>query len=217
MQGDSKLYWLYKTAFYKLVRCICRLAAILLFNFRTEGQQHMPAKGPVVILSNHQSVLDPVLIGISFERHLDYLAKASLFKVILLGSIISWLDAIPIDRDRGGLSGLRAMLARLKADRAVLIFPEGTRSKSGQLLSMKGGFLPVARRSRSTLLPAAIVGASDVMRSDRRLPQRSKIAAVIGEPILAEDYIDLKDADVVQLVQQRIADCYEKAGRLRKL
>ncbi len=177
----------------------------------------MPPDGAVLILCNHQSSIDPVLVGISFDRRLDYMAKKSLFDNKVFGFLIRALDAIPIDRDKGGLAGLRAMLERLKAGRAVLIFPEGTRSKNGELLPIKGGFIPVAKRSKATLLPMAFVGANEVIESGKLFPQRRTVVAVVGKPIQAADYCELSDEGIIELASLAISRCHEKASALRSV
>ncbi len=175
----------------------------------------MPDEGPVLILSNHESTLDPVLVGILFRRKLVYLAKKSLFKNPIFGGLIRSYDSIPIDRERGGLEGLRAILERLKLGQAVLIFPEGTRSRTGRLLPIKGGFLSVAKRSQATLLPVAVVGGHAILSMESKLPRRFPVAAQVGEPISFEQYASLPEEEVVRLVSQSIQDCWNKAHQMR--
>src|SRR5690606_7647333 len=106
------------------------------FRFRYRGGEHMPRRGPLVVLCNHQSNLDPVLVGVASPRQLSFLARDSLF-VGWFGSLIRSFDAIPIDREGTGLAGIRATLGRLKKGDAVLLFPEGTRTSDGYLQPLK--------------------------------------------------------------------------------
>ncbi len=183
MSEVSRPRQLFNSFVYKLTHSVSRLFTILLLDYRIEGQDRMPESGPVLVLSNHQSTLDPVLVGILFRRKLVYLAKKSLFNNKFFGFLIRCYDSIPIDRERGGLEGLREILNRLKQGKAVLIFPEGTRSRNGELLPIKGGFLSVAKRSQAALLPVAVVGGSEILVKDKVLPQRKPVAAYVGEPI----------------------------------
>ncbi len=215
MEPAGKATQFLKSSFYYAVRGISRLLAILLLDYRIHGQERMPSEGAVMILSNHQSLLDPVLVGILFDRKLEYLAKKSLFKNPYFGFLIRALDAIPIDRERGGLEGLKMMMQRMKDGRAMLIFPEGTRSRDGELLPIKGGFIAVARRSNATLLPVAIAGAHEVMRLGSFLPSRQSVAATVGEPILPESYKHISDDQLILLVSGAIRGCWEDANRLR--
>jgi 1-acyl-sn-glycerol-3-phosphate acyltransferase len=201
---------------YRGTRSSCRLVSLICFDFRIEGQSKMPASGPVLVLCNHQSNFDPVLIGTSFERRLTFLAKRSLFNVPGLRFLIESYDAVPIDRDKGGLEGLRAILAKLKEGKAVLIFPEGTRSRTGALLPIKGGFLSVARRSQATLLPMSLVGGSEVLTRESILPRRRPIASVVGDGIPFTAYEKLSDTEVVELVANSMKQCWDQAHALRE-
>ncbi len=107
------------------------------FWFPTEGRHYLDFEGGAMLLATHQSVMDPVLVGLIANRRLNYLARKTLFKNAAFGFLIRLLDAIEIDRDRGGLSGLKEMLKRLKRDEAVLMFPEGTRTMDGQVGTLK--------------------------------------------------------------------------------
>lgn len=200
---------------YGVTHAGLRLVSVFLLDYRIEGQDKMPNEGPVLVLSNHQSTLDPVLIGILFSRKLVYLAKKSLFNNPMFGFLIRCYDSIPIDREKGGLDGLREILAKLKEGKAVLIFPEGTRSRDGQLLPIKGGFLPVAKRSQATLLPVAVIGGHEIMQKGKVLPRRSSVAAVVGTPIPYERYSALSDKEIIALISEEIKECWVQTQELR--
>ncbi len=116
--------------------------------------------------------MDPVLVGLIANRRLNYLARKTLFKNAAFAFLIRVLDAIEIDRDRGGLAGLKEMLKRLQRGELVLMFPEGTRTSDGQVAPLKPGFIPVARRTEVPLIPVAVVGAYDCLPKGARFPTR---------------------------------------------
>ena len=132
---------------YILLREVARLTGIVLFGLRCLGRNSIPQSGGVLVCANHQSVLDPVLVGLACNRRMNYLARRTLFKKRAFGWFIRFLDAIPIDREGGGLEGLKETLRRLKRGEMVLIFPEGTRTHDGEVLPLKTGFYAVAKRS----------------------------------------------------------------------
>ena len=136
-----------------------RLMAVASFRFRSFGSRNMPPEGPVLVCSNHQSHLDPVLVGMVFGRRLNFIARKSLFKFALLRWLIQFLDAIPINRDGMGLEGIKESIRRLRRGEVVLIFPEGTRTTDGELAQLKPGFCALTRRTKAALLPVAIDGA----------------------------------------------------------
>ena len=154
---------LFKRSFYAFLRLLTRLLTVTWLDFRVTGREHFPETGGGLILSTHQSVMDPVLVGLTCNRRMNYLARKTLFKNRFFSWLIRTLDAIEIDREGGGLMGLRETLVRLKRGEMVLIFPEGTRTYDGAMGTLKPGFLAIARRAKVPLVPVAIVGAYDVI------------------------------------------------------
>lgn len=205
-----------QVVFYLFVRLISQLLGVSLFNLRCIGREHTDVDGPAVILSTHQSHFDPALIGVTFNERLNYLAKRSLFDNWMFGQLIRLLDAIELDRDRGGLAGLKETLKRLKQGEKILIFPEGTRSRDGQIAPLKPGFLSVARRSRAPLIPIAITGAFDALPRGSRWPKRIPLRVAVGKPILPAEFADLDDAAMRQLIAERLEECYRVAERSRR-
>src|SRR5687767_7196522 len=112
---------------------MARCVAVWLFGLRVAGRENWPQRGGGLICSNHQSHFDPPLVGMTCNRRMNYLARDTLYKVPVLKQVIHFLDAIPIDREGGGLAGLKETLRRLKAGELVLIFPEGTRTHDGEV------------------------------------------------------------------------------------
>jgi 1-acyl-sn-glycerol-3-phosphate acyltransferase len=200
--------------FYQFVRWVSRLLVVTLCDFRTAGRSDIPVDKGALILANHQSFLDPVLVGLVFNRRLNYLARKSLFTNRFFAFLISLLDAIEINREGSGLAGLKETIIRLRRNEMVLIFPEGTRSIDGKLQPIKNGFLSVARRSKQPLLPVGIAGASNVLNRQSRLPKRSPVAVVTGQPISVETVESLDDQELVRHVNEQITECFEAACQL---
>lgn len=200
--------------FYRGVRLASRIIASVAFGFRTEGQHHLEFEGGGMLLATHQSLLDPVLIGMVPNRRLNFLARKTLFKNSLLGFLIGLLDAIEIDRERGGLAGLREMLNRLQKGEMVLLFPEGTRSSDGKIGDLKPGFIPVARRSQVPLIPIAIVGAYDCLPRGAKIPTTQPIAVVFGEPIPISVYMPMSDAEILETLAKRLKQLHDRAKEL---
>lgn len=208
---------LFKRCGYVFMRLLCRIAGVAVFSIRCRGRPRIPGAGPVLVCSNHQSALDPVLIGMAFNRRLNYLARKTLFRFAGLRWLIEFLDAIPIDRDGMGLAGLRESLRRLKRGEIVLIFPEGTRTSDGSVLPLHSGFCALARRANVTVLPVGIDGAYDAWPRSAVLPRLSRIHVCIGEPLDPDQVRQLDDEQLVRAVEQRIRACHHSArdGRLR--
>ena len=170
------------------------------------GKEHVPAAGPVLLVSNHQSHLDPVLVGVACPRQIKALARRSLF-VGPFGWLLRSVGAVPLDRERSAVGGLKATLRLLKDGHVVLVFPEGTRTKDGSLGPMMAGFCALARRSRATIVPTAVDGSFAAMPRGCKFPHPGKIRLTFAAPITPDDYGPLGDEQLVELARSRIADC----------
>jgi 1-acyl-sn-glycerol-3-phosphate acyltransferase len=133
-----------------------------------------------------------------------------------LRQLIDYLDAIPIDRDGTGLGGLKETLKRLKRGEQVLIFPEGTRTRDGEVAPLKPGFVTLARRAAAPLVPVGLDGAYQSWPRTAKLPTFARIVMVIGEPIMPALAATLSDDALVQELECRIRACHARARRYRE-
>ena len=197
-----------------IVRWFFRIS-MLPFLLRVEGMRRYPTTGAVLVCSNHQSNLDPMILGCVCPRPLNYLAKKQLFDFKPLGWFLRWNDGIELDRD-GGLAGIKETLKRLKKGESIIVFPEGTRSIDGELQPLKRGFCTLARRTKAAVLPVGIAGARNALPRKSLVPViGAKIQVVLGEAIEADEYADLSDEELTLLLEQRIKECFEKARKIK--
>lgn len=201
---------------YDLIRVLARFVGVWLYGLRVEGREQWPAEGGALVCANHQSMFDPPLVGLTCPRRMNYLARDTLFRVPVFKQLIHFLDAIPIDREGGGLAGLKETLRRLKAGELVLIFPEGTRTHDGEVATLKPGFLAVARRSRVPLVPVGIDGAYQAWPRTSRLPRLGRIAIVVGRPLDAVEVAARSDEVLLAELRQRMISCHARARDLRQ-
>lgn len=161
------------------------------FSLRRAGWDRMPRTGPVLVVANHQSMFDPVLVGLSSRRYLSFLARNTLFKQPVLGPVIRSLGAVPIDRGMGK-EGLQSVLDSLGAGRAVLMFPEGERTHTGAVQPLKPGVSLLVKRVTCPIVPVGIAGCYAAWGRHRKVPRfspfwlppgPSTIALTIGKPI----------------------------------
>ncbi len=201
----AKRYW------YAFLHVWCRLFFTVAYRIRVRGRHYEPREGGVLVLSNHQSHFDPMLVGLSCQRRLNFLARDTLFAFAPFRWLIRSLDAIPIDREGSGLSGLKETLRRLKRGEMVLVFPEGTRTRDGKVARLKPGFVALARRGRVPLLPLAIEGAYEAWPRRRSLPGLSQIQIQFGPPISIDEVKQLSDSELIAEVERRIRRCHMAA------
>ena len=147
---------LWKLLWYGFLKSLLQLGGVVFYGIRHAGRENIPASGGVLVVSNHQSHFDPPMVGIGCPRRMNYLARDTLFRFAPFRWLIHSVDAIPIDRDGIGLQGLKESLRRLKRGEMLLIFPEGTRSRDGEIAPFKPGFTVLASRSGAAILPVAV-------------------------------------------------------------
>lgn len=200
---------------YSAIRLAARIVALCFFGLRVSGRNLWPTTGGGLVCANHQSNFDPPLVGLTCGRHMNYLARDSLFRIPILKQLITFLDAIPINREGLGLGGIKETLRRLKAGELVLIFPEGTRTRDGEVAPLKAGFIALARRSRVPLIPVGIDGAFQAWPRTSRFPRLTRLAVIIGEPISADQVVTLTDDALLATLESRIRACHAAACDLR--
>jgi 1-acyl-sn-glycerol-3-phosphate acyltransferase len=155
----------------------------LLFRVEGRGREHVPAHGPVLIVANHCSVLDPPLIGGVCPRPLAFLAKAELFRIPGFGGLIRRLGAHPLRRVGADPSALRTAQRVLAEGKALLVFPEGTRGEEGVLREAKPGAALLAVQSGATVIPTYVSGSGRAWPRGRRLPRPAKVVVTFGAPL----------------------------------
>jgi len=200
MSTKEFIAWLW----YSILWCPCYAFSQLWFRYRFSGKCHVPLTGPVLLVANHQSNLDPVIVGLACPRQLKYLARVGLF-FFPFNLWIRALGAVPIDRERGALAGLRTTLELLKQNHAVLVFPEGSRTIDGKLQPMLAGFCLLARRSKATIVPLALDGAFQALPRGSVVCHRHPIYLSFGTPITPKQFEGMSDEQLTELVASRIA------------
>jgi 1-acyl-sn-glycerol-3-phosphate acyltransferase len=194
------------------------------WGFRASGRRHLPRTGPVLIASNHQSFMDPVLVGAAANRRLTYLARSTLFENPVLAAVIRHYGAVPIDRGFGK-EGLQTVLGELDRGKAVLMFPEGERSHDGRLQPLKPGVSLLVKRVKCPIVPAAVAGVYDAWPRHRNWPMPSplplpdnggSIAVAFGPPIDPTRYKSMDRDEMLTDLQAEIAKAHAAAEQVRR-
>ena len=144
--------------FYTVARGIVKLIMSCLYRIETKGLENIPKEGAVLLCANHIHNLDPPLVGITMKRPVVFMAKEELFKVPILGKIVRKANAFPIKRGKADREAIRIGLKTLREGKVLGIFPEGTRSRTGELGKGLSGVGFFALRSDATVIPCAIIG-----------------------------------------------------------
>jgi len=170
-----------------LVYCIfynlAKLLAKTLFRMRVVHPERMIEEGPLILAVNHSSYFDPPLAGTCSKRAVYYLARKSLLKWPLLGPLFPDMNVIPVERDSNDMSALREVIKKVKEGNGIVLFPEGTRSKDGNLQKAKAGIGLVIAKTHAPVLPMRIFGAYEAFPKGTKRMRFTKITVVLGEPI----------------------------------
>jgi 1-acyl-sn-glycerol-3-phosphate acyltransferase len=195
------------------------------FSLRTEGSHHMPLEGPVLLIANHESFLDPLAVGLAVRRHINYLARKTLFTNKIFGSFLRSVGCVPVDQEGVAKEGLKTSLELLKGGRALLIFPEGERTWTGEMVPFKPGILLLLKRAQVPIVPVGVAGAYEAYPRGRVLPQfsplfwpwpRGAVAACVGRPIPPERLAKLERQEILDLLFHELKAVVERAERLRR-
>jgi 1-acyl-sn-glycerol-3-phosphate acyltransferase len=172
------------------------------------GRENIPASGPVILASNHASFLDPPLVGAAANREINYLARETLFRFPVVGSILRSVNAVPVDREGGGAAGLRAIFDRLMKGGAIILFPEGTRSPDGTLQKAKSGIGLTVIKSDAPVVPVRVFGTFEALSRKHSVPRPKQVAVRFGKPL---DFAALR-AEAKTCSKQRLKEIYQEVA-----
>lgn len=192
---------------YEACAFVSRLLVTIVFRFRTWNAHRLPQRGAVLMIANHQSHLDPFVIGAATtRRHVNYVARATLFKPRAFAALITTLNALPLRQGAPDLAAFRLNLEQLQAGRALLIFPEGTRSPDGAMQEFKRGTWLLICRARCRVQPVAIEGAYDTWPRWRSWPSlwRRRLGVEFGHPLEADALMAMGEERAMAFLHQQV-------------
>ena len=173
-----------------------------LFGLRIEGRENLITDGPVLVAANHQSFLDPPLVGNLYQEEMYFLARKTLFVGMGKWLYPRW-NAIPVDQERPDMASLKTMVKLLHQGEKVLVFPEGERSESGALGTAQPGIGLIVAKAGVKVQPVRIRGAIDALPRGSSRIKFARITMTVGPAIdfSGEDY---KGKDGYQKIADRI-------------
>lgn len=206
---------------YRIGWLLSLLIARLYVGVRVSGARHIPKTGPFILASNHESNMDPFILGTSFPRPIEYMAKEELFRHPISRWIFTGFHAHPVRRGNGDYGALKETFRILEGGNGLLIFPEGTRSRTGGLQPAKPGIGFIVARSGVPVVPAYIEGSREAMPDGFSSLRRRQVRISFGEPVRFTDseaqvkgrdrYQEISDAIMSRIASLRDED----TGRAR--
>ena len=164
---------------YPFGKALCSGLLYPIYQFEVIGKENFPRDGGVLLCSNHISNLDPPTVGIAAPRQVHFMAKEELFSAPVLGKILPHINAFPVKRGMSDRDALRKGLSILKDGKVLGLFPEGTRSKTGEIGKGLAGAGFFALRSKAHIVPCAVIGPYKPFK---------RLKVVFGKPIEFDDY-----------------------------
>jgi 1-acyl-sn-glycerol-3-phosphate acyltransferase len=193
---------------YRLCWILFRLFFFVYLRGTILHADRLPRQGGVILAANHTSFLDPPLVGLSSSREIYYLARDTLMRNRLARRLlISW-NSVPISRGKADPGAMRVLLRLLAEEKAVVMFPEGTRSRDGRLQPAQAGIGMVLARSGAPVVPMRLLGAERAMPRGACCPRPVKVTVIFGEPFTPN-----LPADLAERGRDEQKAVYEEIGR----
>ena len=168
---------------YNIFYNLAKLFARCFYSLRIVHPERMIEDGPLILAVNHSSYFDPPLAGICSRRAVYYLARKNLLEWPFFGPLFPAMNVIPVERDGNDMSALREVIKKVREGNGVVLFPEGTRSRDGNLQPARAGIGLVIAKTLAPVLPMRIFGAYHAFPKGSRALRLTKITVVIGEPL----------------------------------
>jgi 1-acyl-sn-glycerol-3-phosphate acyltransferase len=193
------------------------------FSLRTQGHQHVPRRGPVLFLANHESFLDPLAVGLAVRRQTRYLARKTLFRNRTFGAFLRSVGCVPVDQEGVAKEGLKVSLELLQAGQALLVFPEGGRTFTGEMAPFKPGVLLLMKKASVPIVPVGVAGAYEAYPRGQLLPHLAplfwpatgnSLAVSVGEPLPPERFVGMQREEILKLLFDQVKAQVERADRL---
>ena len=196
---------------WKIMRVLLRAVVTPAYQYRARGVEHLP-DGPALFLANHQSFLDPVVVGLPLKRPISFVARDNLFDVPVLRFILHRAMTMPI-RQQSAAGSLRVPIRRLQDGFFVCLFPEGERTWDGQMNPLRPGFSALLRRVDVPIVPVGIAGAHEAYARGEKLPRLSgRIRVVYGPPRRYPDLIQRgRETELLATMTEALSSVVDEA------
>ena len=211
-EKKPKIFW------FRIARFFSRIFCKLFFRLRVYGKENVPADGAFLLVSNHQSFLDPIFCGVHLKRDLFFLARHTLFSNRFSSKVLWAINAMPVKRGQADIAAMKRVIARLKAGFGVCLFPEATRSSDGKIAAFKPGLGLLCKRGDAAIVPVVIDGAFEAWPRHKKIfsPWRT-ISICYGDCITAEQIKNTSDRELAEnltaTLRQMQNDCRLKEGK----
>jgi 1-acyl-sn-glycerol-3-phosphate acyltransferase len=193
-----------RSLLWRYLQIVARIGTTLMFDLKVWGEKNVPRTGGVLLLANHQSYLDPVLVGVRLYRPIAFMAKSELFE----GSkffkwLIESLHAFPVKQNSADVGAIKQAIAKLQEGNVLNIYPEGTRTETGEIGPIQAGVALVLKRANVPIVPVVIDGSFRAWPMGRKIFHKHPIRILYGPPLNVEG---LRPNQIVMLIEQTLRE-----------
>lgn len=197
-----------KNFLYHSARCIIRPILDVLSHLESHGNENIPRQGGCLLVSNHVSLLDTIIIGAATDRELHFMGANNFYQIPCFGWFLTKFNGFSIKRGTPDRQALKEALSRLRGGKALLIFPEGTRSTDGTLGEMKKGASFMIHYSHVPVIPVFLKGAEHFMPRGAKFIHPAKLSVIFGPPL---DFTTLEGIEQKRELYQRMSEQIRQA------
>lgn len=190
------LYNVLKMSVYYFLKIYNRLTVI--------SGDKIPDKGPLIIVANHSSYLDPIYLSAVMPWKLNYMAKKESFNNLVGRTILSRLGAFPVDRSKADIKAIKTAIRLLKSENVLAIFPQGERRDESEITDIKNGASYFALKTKTPILPVYIKGTDKVMPKGQFLIKPNKVKIFIGNPINISDIVSTNQDEILITITNNV-------------
>lgn len=199
-----------KAQTYKLLQPFAKAIAWLFFRPKIVGAENIPTKEGVLVVSNHPTYLDPILLAIYAPRPFSFVAKRPLFYLPIVRTFLWLTDCIPVEQDAPDRRALRLSIQKLREGDALVIFPEGTRSDHGKMRPFQLGPAMIAAEAQVPIVPCGLAGIYEAWRMEAPIPKPAPVAIVFGKPFMPKLLPDAPKRESLLYITERMREEIER-------
>ncbi|MBE7040296.1 MAG: 1-acyl-sn-glycerol-3-phosphate acyltransferase [Ruminococcaceae bacterium] len=190
---------------FKIIKFLIKCFLHVFFRLKVHNIENFPKEGGTIVAINHKSNWDAVFCVALLPRRIFFMAKQELFSKPLLGKIVKWAGAFPVNRGTADVGAIKNAIKILKNGECMAIFPEGTRVREGEPHEIKSGVAMIAEKTKAPVVPVAIKGKYGIFR---------KIEIFVGEPVYvkSEDGSKLSHEEIYEFSRQIMYGVLKMAG-----